>query len=233
MNVLVIAPHADDETIGCGGTIARLAAAGHNVTVAIMTGHGDDGPHPVFAREVFEGIRAEAARAHDILGVAKTILREIPSVRVGEMPLWQLNGIVGGVFAEVEPEMVLAPFQFDLHDDHRRLFEACSVAWRPSSVVGRAIHTIYAYETPSETHWNFANVEPGFMPNVWIDVSDHLDTKLLALRCFESQIDPAPGARSLQALEALARFRGSQMHMHAAEAFVLVRRTAPADLELS
>jgi LmbE family N-acetylglucosaminyl deacetylase len=224
MNVLVIAPHADDETIGCGGTIARMAAEGHRVTVAIMTGHGDDGPHPVFSREVFDGIRAEAALAHEVLGVADTVLHEIPAVQVAEQPLWQLDGIVHEVFARAEPEMVFVPFQFDLHEDHRRLFTACSVAWRPSSAVGRRIRTVYAYETPSETHWNFANVEPGFVPNVWIDISEHLDTKLKALRCFESQIDAFPGARSVEALEALARFRGSQMHLAAAEAFVLVRQ---------
>jgi LmbE family N-acetylglucosaminyl deacetylase len=173
---------------------------------------------------VFEGIRAEAALAHEVLGVAETVTRDIPAVRVAELPLWQLNGIVHEVFATAAPEMVFVPFQFDLHEDHRRLFAACSVAWRPSSAVGRRIRAVYAYETPSETHWNFANVEPGFVPNVWIDISDHLDTKLRALRCFASQVDAFPGARSVEALEALARFRGSQMHLAAAEAFVLVRQ---------
>lgn len=225
MNVLVVAPHADDETIGAGGTIARLAEEGHQITVAIMTGHGESGPHPIFSREVFDGIRAEAARAHEVLGVAKTILREIPSVMVADQPLWQLNGIVNEVFEEVQPDVVFVPFQYDLHEDHRRLFAACSVAWRPSSQTGRDIRAVYAYETPSETHWNFHNVEPGFLPNTWLDITDHLQTKLEALRCFESQIDAFPSARSIEALEALARFRGSQMHMEAAEAFVMVRQT--------
>lgn len=224
MNVLVIAPHADDETIGCGGTIARLAAEGHQVTVAIMTGHGEERPHPIWPQEVFDGIRAEAVQAHALLGVTKTIHREIPAVGVGEMPVWELNGIVHGVFEEVRPEIVFVPFQFDLHDDHRRLFTAASVAWRPSTEMGRGIGWIYAYETPSETHWNFSNVEPGFTPNVWFEIEDHLETKLAALRCFESQIDDFPGARSIEALEALARFRGSQIHAAAAEAFVLVRQ---------
>ena len=223
MRVLVVAPHADDETIGCGGTIARLASEGHDVTVAIMTGHGEDHSHPVFPHEVFETVRAEAARAHEVLGVTKTLTREIPAVQVAEQPLWRVNAVVNEVFSEVEPQLVFVPFQFDLHEDHRRLFAACSVAWRPSSPIGRRIESVYAYETPSETHWNFANVEPGFIPNAWFDISDHLDTKLAALRCYESQIDTEPGARSVAAIEALARFRGSQMHYEAAEAFVLVR----------
>ena len=221
----MVAPHADDETIGCGGTIARLAAEGHRVTVAIMTGHGENGPHPIFSREVFDHIRAEAVKAHRLLGVSETVLHEIPSVQVAEQPLWEVNGIVQRLFARVEPDVVFVPFQYDLHEDHRRIFAACSVAWRPSSEIGRQIGAVYAYETPSETHWNFHNVEPGFTPNVWFDISDHLDTKVAALRCFESQIDRYPGARSLEALEALARFRGSQMHMEAAEAFVLVRQS--------
>ena len=223
MKVLVIAPHADDETLGCGGTMARLADEGHEVTVAILTGHGDDEPHPLWGRDYFDLIRSEAEEAHALLGVAKTLLREIPSVSVSQQPLWYVNRVVAAVFEEVQPDSVFVPFQFDLHADHRALFSACSVAWRPNSETGRRIRNIYAYETPSETHWNFANVEPGFTPNCWMDISDHLDRKVAALRCFTSQIDPAPGARSIEALESLARWRGSQVHLAAAEAFVTVR----------
>lgn len=225
MNVLVLAPHADDETLGCGGTIARLSAEGHDVTVAILTGHGDDQPHPLWPRSVFDDIRAEAAKAHAVLGVRSTIYRELPAAQLAEVPTHVLNAVVLGVFEDVRPSVVFVPFQFDLHEDHRRVFEAASVAWRPSTDVGRGVQRVYAYETPSETHWNFQSAEPGFLPNVWIDISDHLDTKLEAFRCFESQVQPEPGARSIQALESLARWRGSQMHMWAAEGFMLVRET--------
>ena len=69
MRVLVVAPHADDETLGAGGVMARYAAEGHDVIVAVMTGHGEKGPHPLFAREAWTVVREEARRAYSILGV--------------------------------------------------------------------------------------------------------------------------------------------------------------------
>ena len=104
------------------------------------------------------------------------------------------------------------------------IFYGFSVAYRTHGPVGRNVSEIYAYEVPSETHWNFHSVEPGFQPNVWVDIGPHLETKLKALACFESQLRPFPDARSMDAVEAMARFRGSQMNMHAAEAFVTVRK---------
>lgn len=222
--ILIVSPHADDETLGVGGTIARLAAEGHEVTVAVLTGHGEDEAHPLWEPGVWEEIRREAREAYDILGVDRVLFREIPAVRVAEQPLWKVNRIAAEILEEVRPEVLFVPFQYDLHQDHRSLFHAFSVAWRPSSEVGRVVREIYCYETVSETHWNFPNVEPGFLPNVWMEISDTLEIKLRALACFESQVRPAPDARSLEAVQALAVWRGSQAGMKAAEAFVLVRR---------
>ncbi len=221
--VLVLAPHADDETLGCGGTIARLASEGSDVVVAVLTGHGAVHPHPIYDQSVFDRVRDEAKRAHACLGVRETIYRELPAAQLPEVPMHELNRVVHEVFAEVEPQTVFVPFPFDLHEDHRRVFAAASVAWRPTTAMGRRIEAVYAYETPSETHWNAHTIEPGFSPNVWMDISDHLSTKLEAFSCFESQVQEPPAARSLVALESLARWRGSQVHVDAAEAFVLVR----------
>jgi LmbE family N-acetylglucosaminyl deacetylase len=115
------------------------------------------------------------------------------------------------------------PFPFDLHKDHREIFHSFSVAWRPSSTVGVGVREVYAYEVLSETHWNIPYVEAGFLPNVWVDISEHLDTKLEAMKCFKSQMFQAPHARSIEVAQALALFRGSQAGMQAAEAFVAIR----------
>ena len=88
---------------------------------------------------------------------------------------------------------------------------------------GRKIKNVYCYEVQSETHWNAPYLEASFTPNTWVDISAHLDTKLRALSCYASQIRPAPDARSLDAVRALAVWRGSQQGMAAAEAFVAVR----------
>ncbi|HWM85395.1 MAG TPA: PIG-L deacetylase family protein [Kofleriaceae bacterium] len=221
--ILVIAPHADDETIGMGGTIARHARDGHEVHVAVVTGHGDDGPHPLWPREVWDRVRAEAKRACDLLGVAELHFDEVPAAMVADQPAWKLNQATGAVVERVQPDALYVPFPFDLHRDHREVFHALSVAWRSSSAIGRRIRDIYCYEVQSETHWNIPYVEAGFLPSMWTDISGTLQVKLEALRCYESQVRPAPDARSIEAVRALAEWRGSQMGMPAAEAFVTVR----------
>jgi len=221
--ILVIAPHADDETLGMGGTIARRASEGHEVIVAIPTGHGDDGPHPIWPRKIWDVVRGEAVEAHRLLGVKETIYREIPAATVADQPAYQVNQIIDELITGVGPDILYVPFPMDLHKDHRELFHACSVVWRPHRDIGRSIRAVYAYEVLSETHLNIPYVEQGFMPNTWVDISDTLETKLQAAGCFKSQLRPAPDLRSLETVDALARFRGAQMGAAAAEAFLLVR----------
>jgi N-acetylglucosamine malate deacetylase 1 len=223
LRVLVVAPHADDETLGAGGSIARFVRAGHQVTVAVMTGHGEE-EHPLWPRRVWDTVRDEAREAHAALGVAKVIYREVPAACVAEYPSWKLNREAGEVLDEVKPDLLFVPFALDLHKDHREIFNAFSVAWRPTSEVSRGVREIYAYETLSETHWNVPYVEQGFLPNVHVDISETLETKLRALACFKTQMRPAPATRSLQAARAQAVWRGAQIGTEAAEAFVLVRR---------
>lgn len=223
MKILVVSPHADDETIGMGGTMARYAEEGHEVVVAVMTGHGEEESHPIWPRETWDIIRAEAREAYEILGVKQIIFEEIPAARVADQPVWKLNKITDEMVKNVRPDIVYLPFPFDLHKDHRELFHSFSVACRPCSEVGASIKEIYTYEVMSETHWNAPYVEPGFMPTVWINISDYLETKLKALKSFKSQMLPSPHARSIEAMRALAVFRGAQAGVPAAEAFVTVR----------
>lgn len=220
--ILVIAPHADDETLGVGGTMARLAAAGDDVHVAVVTGHGD-GQHPLWPPALWDKIRAEAARAMDVLGVQHLHFEEVPAALVADQPVYRLNRVVGGLIEKIQPEILFVPFLFDLHKDHREIFHAASVAWRTSTATGRNVKQVFCYEVQSETHWNAPYLEAGFTPNTWFDISAHLETKLRALSCYESQIRPAPDARSLEAVRALAVWRGSQQNMGAAEGFVTVR----------
>jgi LmbE family N-acetylglucosaminyl deacetylase len=221
--VLVIAPHADDETIGAGGTIARHARDGDHVTVAVVTGHGDDAPHPLWPRSLWDRVRGEARAACGILGVKELIFEEVPAAMVADQPVWKLNRVTGGIVERVQPDVLYVPFPFDLHKDHREIFHSVSVAWRSSSATGRKIRQIYCYEVQSETHWNVPYLEAGFLPSSFVDISDTLETKLQALACYESQLRPLPDARSLEAMRALSIWRGSQVGMGAAEAFVTAR----------
>lgn len=226
-NVLILAPHADDETLGVGGTIAKHVDEGDEVTVVIATGPGGSpGEHPVIPQEVFDEVRAEAQLGLKGLGVSKIIFGNLTAVTFPQAPIWQVNQEVHSLLAPHEPEILYVPFPFDLHEDHRSLFHAASIVWRPNTDVGRKIRRVLAYEVQSETHWNTPYLEPGFTPNIWVSLSEsQLERKLKALRAYLSQIYPFPHARSVEAVEHLARWRGSQQGFSAAEGFVLIKET--------
>tara|TARA_Y100000991_G_scaffold205651_1_gene182126 strand:+ start:168 stop:848 length:681 start_codon:yes stop_codon:yes gene_type:complete len=224
MKILVIAPHADDEILGVGGTIKRYLDEGHSVHIAIMTGVGEkDSAHPLYTKEDETLIRNEARRAHDFLGSTLSF-SNIPSVLITEYPKWRLNKEANKILEAYAPDILFVPFLNDMHNDHRLIYHAFSVAWRPITEYGKNIKEIYCYETLSETHWNTPGLESNFNPNVWIDITSSLEHKLKAFSFYESQIKNTPHPRSIEGIRNLAYFRAGQVLMNAAEAFVLIRK---------
>jgi LmbE family N-acetylglucosaminyl deacetylase len=217
MRVLVVAPHADDEVLGPGGTLAKHAGAGDEVHVVIVT----RGLEPRWDAELEETTFAEAARAHKTLGVTQTHCLDFPAAELDRTSHGDVNAALGEVFKELRPERVLVPFGGDLHLDHQRVALSSLVCSRP---LGADHPTeVLAYETLSETNWN-APYAPVFVPTVFVDISEHLETKLEALAQFETQLGEFPYERSIHAVRCLAQHRGAQVNRHAAEAFALVRR---------
>jgi len=218
MKVLVVAPHPDDEVLGAGGTIARLAGEGSEITVVIVT----RGWEPLFSDSQVKQVRDEARRAGEILGTKSLRFMDLPVTKLNEIPKHQLNKLFEQLMNEEKPEQVFLPFPRDLQEDHRQVFDACMVALRPA-VSRKYAGRILCYETASETHLSAAYVKSAFEPQLWVDISDYLPAKLDAMRCYESQLQQQPDARSLEAVSSLARWRGSIVAMAAAECFVVVR----------
>ena len=221
MKVLVLAPHADDETLGVGGTIAKHVSEGDEVSVVVLTGEGQ-GDHPLFETKVFDIVRSEAKAACALLGTSLDFLN-IPTVLVDNVPGWELNALIKGVLETYCPDVLYVPFAFDLHQDHRKIYHSASIAWRPISDFAKRIKAIYCYETLSETHWASPYLEASFIPNSFVDISDFLEQKVSALAEYKSQLKEGPHPRSIVAIKNLAGFRGGQVGVFAAEAFVLVR----------
>jgi LmbE family N-acetylglucosaminyl deacetylase len=224
MRVAVFAPHPDDEVLGVGGTMARLASEGHDVYVVIVT-RGD----PVlFAPESVALVQGEAREAHRRLGVKETLFLEgFPAALLDTVPHARLNDALGQVLTNLEPEVILVPFVGDLHQDHRLIFHSLLVAARPGTRPPGA--ALYAYETLSETNWHAAPYTPAFCPNTYVDITAFLADKLEAMRTFRSQLKPFPHERSLEAVEALARLRGATAGVAAAEALILLRSVIVGD----
>jgi len=125
--VLVIAPHPDDEVLGCGGSIKKLVSQGWDATVAVVT----KGVAPLFTeQEVMVG-RAEAKEAHQLLGVTETVYMDFPAAELDIQPHRELNQAVTDLLTQVKPDLMFIPFIGDLHRDHQRTFISCLVAARP------------------------------------------------------------------------------------------------------
>ena len=215
---LVIAPHPDDEVLGAGGTIAKLAAQGAEVHVAIVT----RGEPPRFSAEFVENVRQECASAHRLLGVTRTHFLDFPAAELDRVPHAELNQRIGSLVSEIAPDTLFVPFVGDIHLDHQLVFTSALVASRPRH--GNVPVRILAYETLSETNWWAPGITPPFVPNIFIDIADTLGAKLDAFAEFKSQVKAAPDERSPEVIRALALVRGAAVYRTAAEAFMLVRQ---------
>ncbi len=215
--ILVIAPHPDDEILGVGGTMAKYVNMGCPVTVLTISGHLP----PLYPQGVYERTVEEAREAHALVGVKDSIFLKIPATMLSTVPVYELNERVLEVVRSVRPAVVLCPYP-DRHVDHRLVFESAMVATRPVDT-GSTIEIVAAYETLSETHWNAPHIEPNFVPNWVVDITDFLDTKKRALNCYASQIQPFPGPRSVEAAVALAMMRGTQAGFAYGEGLQIVR----------
>lgn len=214
-NILVIAPHPDDEVLGCGGTIASLAKKqGNKIYLCVVT----EAYRPDWSEEFIKNRGQEIKKANQVLGIKKTYLLGLPTVKLDTVPQKELNEKLSAVIKKVKPSILFIPHGGDLNNDHRLIFAACLVAARP---INNSIKSILAYETLSETEWGLPNVP--FVPNVYSDVSATLNKKLEAMRCYGSELKKAPHPRSLEIISALAKKRGSEIGSSAAEAFMLIR----------
>ncbi len=220
MNILVLAPHADDEILGCGGTIARHEADGHTIHVAVLTNASVGAPE-LFSPGDIAVIRREAVNAHQLLGVKRSEFCELPAPCLDQYPAYKISLEIARLINSCSPTTLYIPHRGDLHKDHRLVFEAALVAARP--VPNCPVKNIFAYETLSETEWAPPFGDDSFIPDHFVGIEPYLERKLTAFACFASQQKPFPHPRSPEGIVALARYRGITVGMAAAEAFMTVR----------
>ena len=168
MKVIVVAPHPDDETIGCGGAMLRHAKDGDEVIWLIVTCVTPE----AFGQERVASRAAEIKAVAEHLGVKKTIEMGFPTTTLDQVSDGDMIGAFSKVFSEEAPEVVYTPFAGDPHSDHRRVAEAvaaCSKWFRYPSV-----KTVLAYEAISETDAALDVYGPRFTPNWFVDISGHL-----------------------------------------------------------
>lgn len=218
--VLIIAPHCDDEVLGCGGIISKRVVEGDDVHICIVT-NGHIGAPELFKKEGTERVRTEALKSHSFLGVKSTSFLDFPAPRLDDIPSYKLSMAIEKIVREKGVTDLYIPHRGDIHKDHRITYEAALVAARP--INKNPVKRIYAYETLSETEWAAPFPDEAFIPTVFENIDDHIDRKIEAFDFFETQRKSFPHPRSGDAIRYLASLRGSTVGFHAAEAFMLIR----------
>lgn len=219
---LVIAPHADDEALGCGGIMARLADQGTDVRVLFLAVDG-------FHHYGIESGTTYPQRLAEIEAVAK-ILRFDWEIVYGDQDLIEKldtvpkRDLVDRFEAELNdftPELVLIPSGDDYDQDHVATFDTALAALRPiAPVFGKwLVPHVLVYESPKILWWR----ESIARPEAFIDITDVLGTKLEALAAYATQARPSPHIRSAESVTALACLRGKEIGVDHAEAFKVLR----------
>lgn len=219
MKILVIAPHPDDEVLGCGGTIKKYASKGDEVFLCIVT----KAYTPDWSNEFIKNREKEIECAKDALGIKGVVYLDLPTVKLDTIPQKDLNDLMSGCIKNIGPEIIFIPFYGDINKDHKLVSEAVLVAVRPKP--GSSIKKVYCYEVLSETEWAkpAQKIENVFIPNFYEDISDFLEEKLKAMECYKSELKDYPHPRSLEGIKILAQKRGTECGAKAAEAFMLLR----------
>lgn len=224
--VLVLAAHPDDEILGCGGTLAKHIDNGDQVKVVIMaeglTSRLDKRNKKAFDKE-FKELYNSAKKANQALGVTDLEILDFPDNRMDSVDMIEVVKKIEAIIAKFSPDLIYTHHFCDLNVDHQIIHQATLTAARP--LPGQKIKKIFFFEIPSSTDWGFSGVSTGnyFNPNIFINIEDQLDQKLRALEFYHQEMRPFPNARSVEGLEALAKWRGAFSGYKAAEAFVLGR----------
>ena len=226
-SILIVAAHPDDEILGCGGTMARLAREGNEVRIAILAegmssryAHREDAD----PRQL-QHLHARAQQAANKVGAKEVVLCKLPDNRLDTVPLLEVVKLVEELVARFQPEVIYTHHPGDLNVDHGVVHRAVLTATRP--VAGQCVKEIYAFEVPSSTEWAFQRLEPLFRPSVFVDIAETLETKIEALACYDTETRKFPHPRSTDALRAIATRWGSVAGLPAAEAFELIRSVRP------
>lgn len=220
--VLVVAAHPDDEVLGCGGTIARIAAS-VQVVIAIL-GEGVTSRYATRGQadaKLLAALHEQSRTVGSMLGARDVRLLDLPDNRFDAVDLLDIAKRVEEILNEVRPRTVFTHHPGDLNVDHGITFRAVMTATRPTS--GNSVEELYVFEVPSSTEWSFQRIEPAFRPNVFINITETLELKIQAMAQYEAEARPFPHPRSPEVLRAIALRWGSVAGCGYAEPFELIR----------
>jgi len=219
MRILAIAPHPDDETLGCGGTLLKHKANGDTIAWLIMT----KGHEPQWSAQTLEQKEREIEKVHAAYGFEQIFKAGLPTIKLDSLPLEQLIQPIHEAISSFQPDVVYLNHANDVHSDHRAIFSAATSVLKPFNSKRHRVKRVLSYEVLGSTDAGAPNQSGSFVPNVFVDISELVDRKLEIMSLYETEIHEFPLPRALESIKALARYRGSTIGCAYAEAFMLVR----------
>ena len=219
--ILIIAAHPDDEVLGCGGTMARLAREGNEV-YTLMMGEGitarDKKRDPGLRKKELNELEKQVNSANKILGVKETFIYHLPDNRFDSVDLLDVIKKIEEVKNRIKPDMIFTHYEKDLNIDHQVLYRAVLAATRP--MAGETVKEVYSFEVLSSTEWNFPL---SFFPDVYFEISDTLELKIKAMTVYKSELKNFPHPRSLEGIRLSAQYWGMRVGQKHVEPFKVVR----------
>jgi len=211
-NVLVVAVHPDDETLGCGGTLLKHKANNDNINWLICTTLNK-------THKYYQQREAEIKQVASMYQFDHIYKLDLLTTKVHNYDISNIIEQISNILNQLKPNILYIPFKNDVHSDHRIIFEAiysCTKSFRYPF-----IQKILMMEVVSESE--FADITNSFIPNVFVDVSDYFDKKIEILKFYQSEIKEFPFPRSIKNITSLANFRGASCGCDKAESFMLLK----------
>lgn len=216
-SVLAVVAHPDDETIGIGGSLARFATQGWQVQTCIVSGSAD----ARHLRPSDEALNGDTIKAHRILGLSRPTLGTFRNIRLNVVPHIELVQFIEQSIETTRADLILTHHPSDLNHDHgvvSRAAQAASRLWlrRPGAVP--PLRGLYFFEVLSSTDWAYPSNTGAFAPTTFVDIEAQVEKKIRAAMAYRDVLRDHPHSRSVESIRGLARLRGAQAGLVAAEA---------------
>ena len=216
--ILVVAPHPDDETLGCGGALLRHKAEGDDINWLIMSTITEDAGYSAKRVSSRKKEIDRVAKAYDFSHVSQ--LNYI-TARLDTVAKEDMVKQVSNIISNIKPDTIYIPFRGDAHSDHKIVFDV--VASCTKSFRYPFLSCVRAYETLSETEFSLRTDNYGFNPNYWVGINEYLEKKISIMKMFQGEMGEHPFPRSELNIKALATLRGATAGVLAAEAFMILK----------
>lgn len=216
--ILVVCAHSDDEALGCSGSISKWSEIADEVAIIFLTNGVSS---RLDARKEAHAIRyEEQIQSLALIGVTQFRNFDFPDNGLDGIPLLELAQNIEKEISNFKPTVILTHSLADLNVDHRKCCEAVLVATRPQA--HSKIRLVASFEVLSSTEWFYTNGN-SFQPNLYVDITETMELKLQACRCYASEMREPPNARSIQNVRHLAALRGATVGVSYAESFEVMR----------